>query len=402
VRGDWYRDPWDWKELDWVVPGHLEEHAIPRLNASGVKRAAFLDVAKENFAVRPAVVLDPLDRLIYQGLVDCVSVRLIGELPRWAYGWRLPRMSPHAGGYSPNDEEWEAFRDHLGRLASYDSAALTTDVVSFFGSIPLDPLCEQILDRVSNEPARRLVDMVGSWYQTTGRGLPQRSAASAVLAHMYLEPLDAIVGHYSAVPPGGINLLPEGRALRWMDDVWIFGRSLAALREAQIRIQAGMRDLGLAMNFGKTRVLTGDELLEAVLEIEHSAVDSGLNEDTPDLQPLDDLIDRVLSAPVPTPNVWISALGRSAPTRVRLVLLAGIDTPVGTREQGSSALRRARILLPSSTATCASTPTSTFVCGPRQPRSRLDLKPSSRTRSSSSRSSTQYCSLRCNPMTRRT
>ena len=305
VRGDWYRDPWDWRELDWLVPDHLEEHAIPRLNASGVKRTAQLDVAKENFAVRPAVVLDPLDRIIYQGLVDCLSARLVEQLPDWAYGWRLPRNKPSAGAYARNDEEWEAFRDHLGRLASYDSAALTTDVVSFFGSIPLEPLCEQILDRVSNEPARRLVDMVRAWYQTTGRGLPQRSAASAVLAHMSLEPLDTIIDHYGAVPPGGIKLVPEGRALRWMDDIWIFGRRTTPLREAQIRLQAGMRDLGLEMNFGKTQVLTGHELLEAVLDIEHSAVDSALNEDDPDVQPLDDLIDHVLEAPETTERTSI-------------------------------------------------------------------------------------------------
>ena len=40
IRGDWYRDPWDWKELEWLVPGHLEMHAVPRLNATGVKQAA--------------------------------------------------------------------------------------------------------------------------------------------------------------------------------------------------------------------------------------------------------------------------------------------------------------------------------------------------------------------------
>ncbi len=93
VLGDWYRDPWRWAELDWLVPNHLEEYAVPRLNAGGVKQTAKLDVAKENFAVRPAVVLDPLDRLLYQALVDALSVRLIGSLPVWAYGWRLESKS---------------------------------------------------------------------------------------------------------------------------------------------------------------------------------------------------------------------------------------------------------------------------------------------------------------------
>jgi hypothetical protein len=297
ILHDWFRDPWGWPELDWVVNGHLPQFAVPRLNATGVKAAAKLDVPKENFSLRPAIVFDPLDRLIYQALVDRLSVGLIGELPVWAYGWRLSPENPQRGSYEPNDREWERFRDHLARLASYDAGALTTDIVSFFGSIPVGPLTEQILAVDANAPGARLADMVESWYLSTGRGLPQRSAASAALAHFYLSPLDDILGSRNTVPPGGRDLIPEGRALRWMDDVWLFGRTLSSLRESQLAIQAGMRGLGLEMNIGKTRVLSGDAMIDAVFEIEHSAVDSALAEDDPDVQPLDELIDSILQAP---------------------------------------------------------------------------------------------------------
>jgi hypothetical protein len=297
VYGDWYRDPWGWRELAWLVPNHLDTHAVPRLNASGVKRTARLDVAKENFAIRPAVVLDPLDRLLYQGLVDCLSVRFIGSMPKWVYGWRLPCKSPKRGQYDTNDNQWEAFRDHLKRLAGYDFAALTTDVVSFFASIPVDELTELILTVGNNRPAERLADMVRSWYRTTGRGLPQRSGASAALAHSFLAPLDDVIARFNRIPKGGAALIPEGRSLRWMDDIWLFGRSLYPLREAQIALQSGMRDLGLEMNIGKTRLLVGDDLINAVYELEHSAVDDGLSGEERDEQPLDDLIDGVLASP---------------------------------------------------------------------------------------------------------
>jgi hypothetical protein len=297
ARGDWYRDPWDWCELQWLVSEHLAEHAVPRLNAHGVKRTAQLDVAKENFAIRPAVVLDPLDRLLYQSLVDRVSVRLIGDVAEWAYGWRLAPVQPRAGHWEPNDEQYAAFRDHLQRLANYDSAALTTDVVSFFASIPVDPLGEQILSRGNNRIAQRLVDMIVSWYRATGRGLPQRSAASAALAHLYLAPLDDVLRHYNAIPPGGAREIPEGRAVRWVDDIWLFGRSVRSLREAQIALQAALRDLGLDMNFAKTTVLEDEHMAKAVFELEHSAVDEGLNADDQDRAPLDELIDRVLANP---------------------------------------------------------------------------------------------------------
>ena len=188
--------------------------------------------------------------------------------------------------------------DHLQRLAGYDSVALTTDVVSFFASIPLDPLSERIGVLGHNRPAERLTDMLAGWYRMMGRGLPQRSAASSALAHMYLRPLDDVIGRYGAIPTGGAERIPEGRALRWMDDIWLFGRRHSPLREAQVALQSAMRDLGLEMNFGKPRVLDGDALTEAVFELEHSAVDAGLNDDEDqDVAPLDDLIDGVLAAP---------------------------------------------------------------------------------------------------------
>jgi hypothetical protein len=236
--GDWYRDPWNWSELDWLVPYHLTSYALPRLNASGVKATAPLDVPKENFAVRPAVVLDPLDRLLYQAMVDRLSRRLIGDLATWAYGWRLPRKAGPAGKYSRNDLEWTYFRNHLKALTVYDDAALLTDVVSFFGSIPKGALLEQIEARGQNRIAERLAGMVGSWYEVTGRGLPQRSRASAVLAHMYLRPVDDLLQQYDRqMPDRGRRLVPEGRAVRWMDDIWLFGRSDTRLREMQLGVQ---------------------------------------------------------------------------------------------------------------------------------------------------------------------
>ena len=314
IVGDWYRDPWNWCELDWIVKGELDNFVLPRLNDTGVKATVPLDVPKENFAVRPAVVLDPLDRLVYQALVDRLSVDLIGGLQRWAYGWRLPPRDPQPGIYARNKEQWEAFRAHLQTLAAFHESALTTDVVSFFMSIPSDPLIEQVLGLVANRPAQRLVDMVGAWYRRTGRGLPQRSAASAVLAHLYLRPLDDVLQRYNEMPSGFLRAwVPEGRTLRWMDDMWVFGESRLDLREIQVAIQGSLRQLGLEMNVGKTTILEGDDMAAAVFELEHSAVDQGIHQDEVDEEPLDSLIDKLIAEPEVAERTSI----RFAATRMR-------------------------------------------------------------------------------------
>src|SRR5690348_16596178 len=90
ITGDWYRDPWGWPEYDFLFSNHLD-WMMRRARATGIRSTTKIDVPKENFGIRPAIVMEPLDRLLYQSLVDAVSTDLIGNLPGWVYGWRLPR-----------------------------------------------------------------------------------------------------------------------------------------------------------------------------------------------------------------------------------------------------------------------------------------------------------------------
>ena len=296
--GDWYRDPWGWPEVDWAVKEAFDEVVAPRVRALGVKHVAKLDVAKENFSVRPAVVMDPIDRLCYQALTDALSKTLIGNLSPFAYGWRLARRKTVKGDYGDNAAEWESYRRHLEMLGLLFKAGLKTDIVSFFASVPIPRLSEDILDHANNSIARRLVDMLAGFDAVNGRsGLPQRSFASAALAHFYLWPLDQVLLKHSKSRRSFQGLARRGRSLRWMDDVWVFGSSAAALRGAQVDIQRTLEDLGLRMNIAKTDVLEGDDLDDHVYSLEHSAVDGGLASEPPDLNPLDELIDTVLSKP---------------------------------------------------------------------------------------------------------
>lgn len=143
TKGDWYRDPWGWPEFGFLLdhPDWLEAHARSHQRT---RRVVKLDVPKENFGMRPAVVIDPLDRVLYQGLVDAASKKLIGDLERWVHGWRLKRASVEPGVYSPNDQEWTLYRDHLASAALWCDFGLKSDIVSCFASIPIDRLCEEV------------------------------------------------------------------------------------------------------------------------------------------------------------------------------------------------------------------------------------------------------------------
>ncbi|MCZ7379175.1 RNA-directed DNA polymerase [Micromonospora sp. WMMC250] len=276
--GDWFRDPWGWPELDWVVstrPDFIEA----RIESTDVRAVSKIDVPKENFGIRPAMVMDPLDRLAYQALVGHLSVPLIGGMHRNAYGWRLPLKGMTPGVYSPGDKQWENYRSYLSRLAGEFEVALKTDIVSCFASIPIDRLIEEIERKVTRASSRPIADnlfaRLVNWNRITGRsGIPQRFQASAVLANLYLSQLDEVLDHHSSDVDGD----PGKRRsfVRWMDDVWLFGDDAGNLRRAQVEINSALNDLGLHMNSGKTELLEGGQVAVSAREVEHSAIDEEL------------------------------------------------------------------------------------------------------------------------------
>jgi hypothetical protein len=295
--GDWHQDPWGWPELTFFLktdPALVYEHC----RSTGAHRAALLDVPKENWGTRPAVVLNTLDRVVYQALVDRLSVDLIGELDANVFGWRLHPNGPDKGAYSHNDKQWEGYRTHLTVLGATQTVALTTDIVSFFANIPIEGILAEVDDRTSRSaPQKRLCDLLAAFDANPDRsGLPQRSLASAVLANTYLRSLDDMLAHY-ATP---INLfgssLPYRSFARWMDDIWYFCRDPAEARQVQTDLQSAALALGLNLNTAKTDVLEGDDVAAEALQIEHSAVDAAMSSEA-DYGPLEELIDRLLEKP---------------------------------------------------------------------------------------------------------
>ena len=237
IRGDWYRDPWGWPEVRWALKRDPETFT-KRLNSEGVRRCAPIDVPKENFAVRPAIVLDPIDRVIYQALVDRLSPDLIGSQPDWVYGWRLPPGSEERGKYARNDYQWDNFRTQLNGLAGWFDVGLKTDVVSFFASVELDSVADLVSDLTGTGAVQtRLLDLLEGWSHVAGRCSSSCAERSSVEA------------------------------------------------------------IGLRMNFAKTDVLEADPLVAEARQIEHSAVDDGLIGEPVDRGPLNELIDALLGRP---------------------------------------------------------------------------------------------------------
>ncbi len=320
AKGDWYRDPWNWVEYKFLFAGNIE-YLLNQVRSSGIRRPFKIDVPKYNFATRPAVILEPLDRLILQGLCDFQSMKLAGELRPWVYGWRLPRKDAKRGEYSGNGDEWKMYRGHLHRLVSEMPLALRTDIVSCFASIPIDRVSEDIERNAGrNDITARLIDMLQLYDRVPGRsGIPQRSFASCIIANMYLSRLDPILQSYSDSEESGpmslwAKLAGGGPFItRWMDDIWAFGWDEGRLRALQFDLQNEARDIGLELHAAKTEVMADDRLASEALKVEHSAVDAALDLKPPNPVPLEELLDKLLEDPINADRTSI----KFATTRMR-------------------------------------------------------------------------------------
>lgn len=222
-------------------------------------------------------------------------MKLIKDLKPWVYMARLARKDPTPGSYLTGDTEWNFYRDRLKKLVNRYRYVLTTDIVSFFASIPLERLLEHVETRAGlTDVSKRLISLVEDWGRIPGRsGIPQRFLSSSVLANMYLRPVDDVLHSFAR----STHKFIPGRATRWMDDIWLFGDNESRLRRAQVELEEAMRSLGLNMNLAKTQLLEGEDAESEVQQREHSAVDVGLARVEPDYAPLDMMISAIVGAP---------------------------------------------------------------------------------------------------------
>ena len=296
MTGDWYRDPWNFPEYEFLrdVRPDLVRQYVPTRPG----RLSLLDVPKENFGVRPAVIMGPLDRLGYQAMVDVVSRRTIGHLAPWVYGWRLSRSGKANGDYARQSTEWEALQGHHIEVSKVATFGLKTDLTSFFASIPVEEVCEQLQAAAPGRISAALTEWLNAWSNTPRRsGLPQRSGPSAVLANMYIRPFDEIIAaHVERVAAAGVDGAPL-HASRWMDDVWVLGGDEAPLRRVQVALSEAARELGLELNSGKTAVLTGARLIEELGRLSMSGVDYALHSKDTDWLPFGDVLEQVVAEP---------------------------------------------------------------------------------------------------------
>ncbi len=259
MYGDWYRDPWGWPEYTWLQrnPAALplkEFIARPFGGNLGLHEPAHfhtIEVPKTRLAVRPAVIQDSLTRLLYATATASNLPTLHRNLPDWVFGWRCRQGS----GPAQNRIEWANYMELLSHDVG-DFAGLQIDISSFFASIKAESICDNVHQRLGNCAAARIIDSVIRQHDslTTRSGIPQRSFASATLAHLYLQPVDDALQVWKS---SGVVIT------RWMDDITALGAE-EQLYRLYLDVQDRIRQLGLEPNSAKTKLTTAQVALDEI------------------------------------------------------------------------------------------------------------------------------------------
>ncbi len=313
--GDWYRDPWGWPELtnvDFIASLDPETDLGVNLKDSrtlGINpHFHTFTVPKSFLGVRPAVVQDPVSRLLYSAAVGASATKLQSNLPDWVFGWRVRNEE-----ITTNRTEWPAYVDTLPREDA-DGFGLLIDLTSFFSSIDPVRLMSLVYRKLGKNASAQVIERIVTAHHllATRSGLPQRSFASAILANIFLQPLD------DALSSAQSNDQEITTVRRWMDDISAEG-SEGALFQLMLTIQDRARQVGLELNISKTHLdevaRTTDSLrVEALREVSvelkrvRASAYTDVVETVPDLENLLRFEDEILSFPASAPRPTIKAV----------------------------------------------------------------------------------------------
>ncbi|VXA92895.1 conserved hypothetical protein [Frigoribacterium sp. 9N] len=251
--GDWYRDPWGWPEIRPAAIEQLDLDDVHVGAAPGGPRWLIepsfhlFEIPKSFFGLRPAVLLDPTSRLVFSAAVGAFAGKLEQEVPRWSYGWRY-----RDGVAARSSDEWTKYQGSLERVR-FAPFSGETDITSFFGSVTVSRLLEELTRLGLSSVPLGIVTKVLTQHDGMAlrSGIPQRSTASSLLAQVSLKAVDDVIR----------VALDEGRistARRWMDDISFEGDYAQVYRLLQ-EVQAAARNAGFEVNASKTFIAVGSD-----------------------------------------------------------------------------------------------------------------------------------------------
>ncbi len=220
-----------------------------------------VDVPKKSGLTRPGAILLPIDRLVYQLLVDMISEQAETQLDRSrVFSHILLTDDPEFRMFRPANECWQNMQSALATLCQDNNFryVVKTDVTCFFERIYQHNLINLLRSSgCDSRPVNLLEKVLLAFTENDSHGILQGMFPSDFLGNYYLASLD-----------DGLKV-KDIPSVRYVDDLYLFYNSLPEAQKGLVNLCRLLRDEGLNLNESKTKILRTNELLAEETEIDH-------------------------------------------------------------------------------------------------------------------------------------
>ncbi len=219
-----------------------------------------VDVPKRSGLTRPGAILSPIDRLIYQMLVDTISEQAEAQLNRArVYSYVLLTDDPEFKMFRPGDECWQNMQSALTSLCrdSHFPYAIKADIACYYERIYQHNLINLLHACGCDSRAVNLLEKILlAFTEKDSHGILQGMFPSDFLGNFYLASLDA------ELEVRGIS------SVRYVDDLYLFYPSRLEAQKGLVDLCRFLRDEGLNLNESKTKLLQSKDLLAEETQID--------------------------------------------------------------------------------------------------------------------------------------
>jgi len=240
------------------------------------KMCGVRDQPKKNFSLRPGLIIDIEDRIVYQALADFIAPKIDPQLPDFVYSYRLSDK-PKKYFFKHQIDQWKFFREARSKCYVEEgyNYLLETDITAFYEHISHKKLIEILREYVADDEVLTLLEkLILHWSDSIGipgLGLPQNSAPSHLLSNFYLKYIDDNISRETTF---------DCKYLRFADDICIFTRKKVDAKIILKILVQKLRELHLNIQDRKTKISDKTQIEKLIDEKQDimAAIDYGIDE----------------------------------------------------------------------------------------------------------------------------
>lgn len=253
ITDDWYCDPQNYQDIfsnTTKIAQSINDRIAIGNGIYCAEKSLLLNIPKGNGGFRYTLEISPIDRIAYH-LFGVELIKLLDKtLPFNILSHR--RSDDDKTLFKPVIEQWNKFENYT-RICGTDKYISEIDITNFYDNIDIGILRVELIKsaseaKLSPESYIKCHFFIESIYNILTnisfngkRGLPQNRDISSFLANIYMRVLDKV--------------LNENDYFRYMDDIRIISDSHADANRCMLKIVETLRNIGLAINSSKTRLL---------------------------------------------------------------------------------------------------------------------------------------------------